>query len=195
MHVQNRLAPQLLQLLLQPKRSLPARRRYQQQHLDLTGNLVDQFADADVIVHAGDVGNLQVLETMAGIAPLEAVRGNNDVISKWPKGESNVCSALPDALVLDLSGGELVVAHGHQWPRPASRHQQLRKRWPAARCIVYGHSHRMVIDQCCEPWVINPGAAGRARAYGGAGWLGLTIERRQWRVTPNRFLWTDQASA
>ena len=41
--------------------------------------------------------------------------------------------------------------------------QALRAAHPQARGIVYGHTHRLLIDRSEEPWVLNPGAAGRIR--------------------------------
>ncbi|MEQ8496532.1 MAG: metallophosphoesterase family protein, partial [Gammaproteobacteria bacterium] len=82
---------------------------------------------------------------------------------------------------------DLVVVHGHQWPRAGTRHAKLRARWPAARAIVYGHSHRRIVDNDHAPWVLNPGAAGRARTYGGASWLGLAVDRDCWQVAEGEF--------
>ena len=107
---------------------------------------------------------LAVLDALGAVAPVAAVAGNNDVAAKWPRGEGSVRTALPEAIEIALAGGSLVVVHGHQWPRAAQRHARLRARWPGARAIVYGHSHRRVTDTEETPWVLNPGAAGRARA-------------------------------
>lgn len=142
---------------------------------------------AELIVHAGDVGDAAVLEALALIAPVAAVRGNNDIAGKWPCGDHAVLAAMPDVITIHCRGGTLVVVHGHQFPRASTRHDALRSRWPQARCIVYGHSHRRVRDHVDQPWVINPGAAGRARAYGGAGWLGVLTGTAGWQVTENGF--------
>lgn len=140
------------------------------------------IASADLIVHAGDVGSAAVLEQLSALAPTLAVRGNNDVPAKWPRGEVTALEALPDALEIRLAGGLLCVAHGHQWPRATVRHARLRATFSGARCIAYGHSHRLVIDEAARPWVVNPGAAGRTRTFGGASWLGLEVTPDRWRV-------------
>ncbi|MGR8919896.1 MAG: metallophosphoesterase family protein [Gammaproteobacteria bacterium] len=157
-------------------------------HGRLAAGLAEQLADADLIVHAGDVGAAVVLEILSGVAPVVAVSGNNDVPAKWPVADRATLTRLPASATLELPGGELVVVHGHQWPRAAQRHASLRRQWPGARCIVYGHSHRRVIDDAEHPWVLNPGACGRARAIGGAGWLGLEAGRAGWRVSEGGFM-------
>ena len=158
---------------------------------DTHGKLADvvsgRLQAADLIIHAGDVGNAAVLQALAVDAPVLAVAGNNDVPDKWPLTDVDVLADLPEIIEIKLAGGSLVVVHGHQWPRAADRHDRLRDRWPHARCIVYGHSHRRVVDQDAIPWVLNPGAGGRARALGGAGWLGLSISTDGWRVSRNGF--------
>ncbi|HHQ69657.1 MAG TPA: metallophosphoesterase, partial [Halothiobacillaceae bacterium] len=55
-------------------------------------------------------------------------------------------------------------------------------RHPEARAIVYGHTHRRVIDQSQIPWVLNPGAAGRIRAIVGPGCLLLNAQADVWSV-------------
>ena len=156
-------------------------------HGCLADGLPAALAGADLIVHAGDVGSAAVLHELARLAPVLAVRGNNDVASKWPAAEEADCAALVEVQAIGLAGGTLVVVHGHQWPATATRHRRLRSRFPDARCIVYGHSHRRVLDLAESPWVVNPGAAGRARAHGGAGWLGLEVTPGAWRVAVDAF--------
>lgn len=138
----------------------------------------------DLIVHAGDVGAAGVLQVLGAIAPVFAVRGNNDLPGRWPAGEQGVCAALPECCELALDGGLLAVVHGHRWPVVRTRHARLRAAWPAARWVVYGHSHRRVVDDSASPWVLNPGACGAARAHGGAGWLELRRDGHDaaWRV-------------
>lgn len=140
----------------------------------------------DGIVHAGDVGSGEVIASLRAVAPLTVVRGNNDVSAKWPADGQGQLAQLPDSAELDLPGGRLIVVHGDAFPA-ARRHGGLRARWPAARAIVYGHSHRLVLDTDARPWVVNPGAAGRARTYGGPSWVLLEAGPTRWMLTPQRF--------
>ncbi len=140
----------------------------------------------DGIVHAGDVGSGEVIASLRAVAPLTVVRGNNDVPAKWPAAGQEQLAQLPGSDELDLPGGRLIVVHGDAFPA-ARRHGGLRARWPAARAIVYGHSHRLVLDTDALPWVVNPGAAGRARTYGGPSWVLLEAGPTRWMLTPQRF--------
>ena len=99
--------------------------------------------------------------------PTTAVRGNNDTIDRWPKADINQFNRLPSIVRIALTGGHIIVIHGHQYPQAKKRHVQLRERFSSALAIVYGHSHRMVMDTDHSPWVLNPGACGRVRTYGG----------------------------
>lgn len=137
----------------------------------------------DAVVHAGDVGTADVLAALGGT--VTAVRGNNDVAAKWPAAQQARLAALPVEAALDLPGGRLVVVHGDRWPA-RSRHAALRSAYPAARAVVYGHSHRLVIDTDALPWVLNPGAAGRARTNGGPSCLLLQATPQAWSVSPQR---------
>jgi putative phosphoesterase len=158
---------------------------------DTHGHIDERIAalarDCDVIVHAGDVGNAAVLDALrAGGASVVAIRGNNDVASKWPGGEHAALDALDDEAHVELSGGALIAVHGDRYP-PATRHARMRRDYPDARAIVYGHSHRLVIDDGAAPWILNPGAAGRARTYGGPSCLVLDARAKIWRVESHRF--------
>jgi putative phosphoesterase len=144
--------------------------------------------DCDVVMHAGDVGSSNVLDALrAGGASVVAVRGNNDVPSKWPRGERRELDALEDEARIDLPGGTLIAVHGDRYT-PATRHARLRRAYPDARAVVYGHSHRLIVDDAATPWILNPGAAGRARTYGGPSCLVLEARPRTWRVETHRFV-------
>ena len=143
----------------------------------------------DMIVHAGDIGHPDVLAALTSAGQvLHAVRGNNDVASKWPADGRALLDALDDQLAIELPGGVLVAEHGDRVNPAARRHELLRAGHPQARLIVYGHSHRQVIDDAVTPWVVNPGAAGRSRTYGGAGCVVLTASTQRWELAPFRFV-------
>ncbi|HKP65805.1 MAG TPA: metallophosphoesterase family protein [Casimicrobiaceae bacterium] len=157
-------------------------------HGQLDARIAELAIDCDVIVHAGDVGNTAVLDALrARGAEIFAVRGNNDVAAKWPRGERRELEALEHEAHVDLPGGTLIAVHGDRYA-PATRHARLRSAYPTARAVVYGHSHRLVIDESAMPWILNPGAAGRARTYGGPSCLVLEARPNTWRVEPHRFV-------
>ena len=141
----------------------------------------------DIAVHAGDVGNAAILDALqAACGRVVAVRGNNDVPSKWPPHERATVDRLQDVAHVDVPGGTLIATHGDRFS-PASRHARLRAAFPGARAIVFGHSHRLIVDDAVSPWVLNPGAAGHARTFGGPSCLILTASEKRWRVEPHRF--------
>jgi uncharacterized protein len=86
----------------------------------------------DLILHAGDVCRAWVLEELAAFAPVQAVLGNNDDpdVAAW---------GAPDTLELDLDG--LAVAMVHDAGPAAGRPRRLRRRFPTAQLVVFGHSH------------------------------------------------------
>lgn len=144
-------------------------------------------ADCDLAVHVGDIGNAEVL---ARLRPREgrviAVTGNNDLSRKWPVEQSQVLDRLHEQENLMLPGGVLVIIHGHQIAA-RHRHERLRRRFPQARAIAYGHSHRLIADRDAEPWVLNPGAAGRARTFGGPSCMVLDAAEHRWELRVERF--------
>ena len=152
-------------------------------HGVLDPRIAGAVARCDYAVHAGDVGCSAVLDQLRPQQGLVlAVRGNNDTPSKWPEGEAHVLERLPSQAQLELPGGRIVVVHGDRAGPAKSRHRRLRQQYPQARVVVYGHSHRRVCDRAATPWVLNPGAGGRARTFGGPSFLILHASDREWRV-------------
>jgi putative phosphoesterase len=96
---------------------------------------------ADVILHAGDIVVHDVLDELSGFAPVHAVLGNND---------RELAGLLPEARLLDLGG--VRVAMVHDSGPAAGRAGRLRRRFPEAHVVVFGHSH--------IPWN-EPGAQGQ----------------------------------
>jgi uncharacterized protein len=112
------------------------------------------FAEVDHIVHAGDVGPLDVLSELEALAPVTAVYGNTD-------GEE-VRRRLPQVASLELEGFDVVVTHGDQLGSPTP--EGLNATFPEAQIIIYGHTHRpllTVVDVVVT--VMNPGGAGQRR--------------------------------
>jgi uncharacterized protein len=155
-------------------------------HGFLDPRIADVVSACDVAVHAGDVGGADVLLALQPREQVVAVKGNNDLPAKWAEHEVHVLETLPGEAVLDLPGGQLVVVHGNEEGPVAERHQRLRARYPNARAIAYGHSHQLLIDDSVEPWVLNPGAAGRTRTYGGPSCLLLECTADSWKIEEYR---------
>jgi putative phosphoesterase len=105
---------------------------------------------ADVILHAGDVGAERVLRELRAIAPVHAVCGNVD----------DPAMGLPESVDLVLEGVRIHVSHGHELgsPRPDTL-----VRTYAADVIVFGHTHKPLIERRGRTLLVNPGAAGPRR--------------------------------
>lgn len=104
-----------------------------------------------VILHAGDVGGDAVLDELQLIAPVHAVYGNTDAPDD-PR--------LSRSVELELAGVRIHVSHGHELGSPSP--DALFERYDA-RVIVYGHTHRALVEQRAGRWCVNPGAAGPRR--------------------------------
>lgn len=90
------------------------------------------LAGADLILHAGDVCTAAVLQELAAFAPVRAVLGNND-------GPDVRAWGAPETLTLEAEGVRIAMVHD---AGPAEgRLRRLRRRFPAAHLVVFGHSH------------------------------------------------------
>ena len=104
---------------------------------------------ADLILHAGDVCTAAVLDELTQYAPVRAVRGNND-------GPDVAAWGAAGTAELDLDG--LPAAMVHDSGQAAGRLRRLRRRFPRADLVVFGHSH-IPLDQSGEGVrVFNPGS-------------------------------------
>jgi putative phosphoesterase len=101
----------------------------------------------DLIVHAGDIGKPEVLASLAKIAPVFAIRGNND---HGPWAES-----LPDILRLRCGAVSLRVIHNvNEIDWSTTRRD---------KAVISGHSHKPVVSEREGVLCINPGSAGPRR--------------------------------
>jgi len=156
-------------------------------HGVLDARVAEVVRECDCAVHAGDIGSASVLAALQPTGTVYAVRGNNDSLAKWASNERNRLEQLPFMITLELPGGSLVAVHGDRVLPARERHERLRRHYPQARAVVYGHTHRLLCDQLEEPWILNPGAAGRARTFGGPSCLVLHAEPQAWHVESIRF--------
>ena len=157
-------------------------------HGHLDPRIVKVVERCRLAVHAGDIGSGAVLDVLArSNRRVAAVRGNNDVPAKWDPGEHRRLGALPWEAALSLPGGLLTVTHGHQIDSLERRHGWLRERYPDARVVVYGHTHRRCIDRSARPWIVNPGAAGRNRTFGGPSLIVVDVDDARWRLRTVHF--------
>lgn len=122
-------------------------------HGNLRNEVFGAFEGVDRILHAGDIGAYELLVELEAIAPVTAVYGNTD--------RRDVREQVEEVAELEADGYRLAVIHGHQLGSPDP--QGLRAALPGADVIVYGHTHRPLVDRADRTLVVNPGAAGSAR--------------------------------
>ncbi|MFI7439931.1 metallophosphoesterase family protein [Nonomuraea indica] len=137
--------------------------------------VAEQLRHADAILHAGDVCVASVLAELAAYAPVHAVKGNND----------GPDVAAPETLELTLDGLRVGMIHDSGPAR--GRLPRLRRRFPEADLVVFGHSH-IPLDEAGEGLrIFNPGSPTdrRRQPHGTVGLL--TIEHgvlREARIVP-----------
>ena len=111
---------------------------------------VEALRGSDRILHAGDVGAPEILEALAQIAPVTAVRGNVDT-APWAR-------ALPETEVVEAGGVSIYILH--------DRGQlDLKPEAAAFRVVIYGHSHQPKMEEKSGVLYFNPGSAGPRRFH------------------------------
>jgi uncharacterized protein len=121
----------------------------------------------DLILHAGDVGNAQILERLKAIAPVFAVRGNVDT-EAWAK-------ELPEATVVQTESARFYLLHN-------LRALELRPETAGFQAVISGHTHQ------AEQWerdgvlYLNPGSAGPKRFQLPVTLALLDLDEIPWKV-------------
>jgi len=125
-------------------------------HGMLRPEVLEVFAEVDQIVHAGDIGSLDLLTDLEALAPVTAVYGNTD--------GPDVRARLPRVARLRIDGFDIVVTHGDQFGRDVPS-EGLHELFPEADILIHGHTHIPKLENVdVVVTVMNPGSAG-ARRY------------------------------
>jgi putative phosphoesterase len=111
---------------------------------------VEALRGSDRILHAGDVGAREILEALAQIAPVTAIRGNVDT-ELWAR-------ALPKTEVVEAVGVSIFILHD-------LGHLDLKLGAGGFRVVVYGHSHQPKIEEKNGVLYFNSGSAGPRRFH------------------------------
>jgi hypothetical protein len=140
----------------------------------LPKRLFELLDGVDLILHAGDITSLATLSELERIAPVEAVRGDHD------RGLD-----LPERRLVEVGGRRIGIVHGNRsrfWEEPATLFgtlslglwwpsaglgASLRRAFPDADAIVYGHTHQAATRRIGRTLLFNPGpvyAVDRAEA-------------------------------
>lgn len=150
--------------------------------------LFEALGGVDLILHAGDVNEQATLDELARIAPVQAVRGDHD----------RSLQSLPLSREVQVDGKRIVIVHGDRkrwieepltlawtlslgyFPPNIGLARALRRRFPTADAIVYGHTHRARADTIDGVLLFNPGGVHQ--------WNAITTAERLKR-RPGWFEW------
>ena len=110
------------------------------------------FEGVEAIIHAGDIGKLEIISHLEQIAPVFAVEGNNDWFNQFPT-ES----------IQELAGHTVLIRHifGELHQLQAADRSLLDRVRPDV--VVFGHSHRPYVERLGRTMLFNPGSAGPKR--------------------------------
>ena len=106
------------------------------------------LAEAEHILHAGDVGDAKILDALREIAPVTAIRGNVDT--------AGACAELPETEALELGGVLFYMVHSVHW-------MDIKPSAAGVGVVVSGHSHKPEIVTRDGVLYVNPGSAGPQR--------------------------------
>jgi putative phosphoesterase len=109
---------------------------------------LEALKDVDMILHAGDIGSQDVLDTLNEIAPVVAVRGNNDK-ADWAR-------SLPDWEVVEVGAVSIYMLHD-------VKEIDISPSGAGFQVVVSGHSHRPAVAEQRGVLYVNPGSAGPRR--------------------------------
>jgi hypothetical protein len=103
---------------------------------------------AEHILHAGDVGDPNILEALSKIAPTTAIRGNID--------EGTACGHLPATELVELGGHSIYILHD-------VKKLDLNPEAAGIAAVIFGHSHKPTVERRRGVLFLNPGSAGPRR--------------------------------
>ena len=112
--------------------------------------VVDFFRRMDVglILHAGDAGQASILQSLEQVAPVVAVRGNADAL--------DLIEMLPDRVWIEAGSQTVLLMHGHHGKTALKAARAAAA--PEVDLIVFGHSHKPLIEREGRTILFNPGS-------------------------------------
>lgn len=116
---------------------------------ELPKNVISAFQNVDLILHAGDLTSMEVIDELEKIAPTIAIQGNRDRAAGI---------ILPNAKVIEAEGIKIGIAHGEVYPRADTQQLLYLAKQLGADILVTGHSHQPKIEQIDGVLLLNPGS-------------------------------------
>ena len=142
-------------------------------HGYLNPRVLELLRGVEHILHAGDIGDAGIIDELSRIAPVPAVRGNND--------SSGPTSLFPEQVTLELAGRNIFLTHEVKLPKAPGDPAIKAYLEASVDVVVFGHSHIAVQKYVGPVLFFNPGAAGKRRfkLVPSIGTLSLEDERVQ----------------
>jgi len=112
--------------------------------------LYEGLKGVDLILHAGDIVSMDVLEELKLIAPVEAVAGNMD---GW-----DVARTLPEKKVVQAGKFRIGITHGYGKVHDIEERVIKAFEGEGVDCIVFGHSHKAIVERHGAVLLVNPGS-------------------------------------
>ncbi len=140
-----------------------------------------QRAGVGLIAHLGDINSRGVLDELAEVATLIAVPGNND--------DPELQYLLPETTRFTVGRFRFGMIHGHGGR--SARDQAIRKFSGKVDCVLFGHSHKPLIEQVGSTVLFNPGSATDRRWFDHFGVGLITVDDEAF--TPDLVLYADPA--
>jgi putative phosphoesterase len=124
---------------------------------------------AEHIIHAGDVGDPAILNALRGIAPVTAIRGNID--------EGGPCALLSPTEWVELGGRSIYMLHD-------VKKLDLNPEAAGIAAVVFGHSHKPLVEWRRGVLFLNPGSAGprRFELPVSVAWLNIEADKLSARI-------------
>lgn len=116
---------------------------------EIPQKVFDTFNNVDLILHAGDLTSLKVIEELENIAPVIAIQGNMD----RAKGIN-----LPVAKIIEVEGLKIGIAHGEVYPRADTQQLVYLAKELNVNILITGHSHQPKIEKTDGVLLLNPGS-------------------------------------
>ena len=130
----------------------------------LRPEVLEHLANADAIIHGGDINTQAIVDTLQGFAPLYIVRGNND--KEWAE-------SLSHSLTFTIEGIRFFVVHNKR---------DIPEDLSGVDVVVYGHSHKYACENRESALWLNPGSCGRRRFDQEITLVVMTVEDGQFQV-------------
>ena len=124
-------------------------------HNKLPDEIFGIFEGVDIILHAGDIGSMDIITRLNQIAPTKAVYGNTDIYS--------IASVLPSKLKIEIENLNFLLIHNIGNIKNFSWKILRGDYKPIPDVVVYGHTHAPTFSRNSEILFINPGSAGLPR--------------------------------